>query len=245
MQDEVRKIEKYVQIPHVYGVDISFRKYGVFRKDPKFEIYVREEGEGIRKMLERRVLRRSIVSDENRIFENAKKATIGENKVKVLDLSDLVIQILGQDRPLPALVSSIPVSLALHPQSIDPRHVISVTQDKSFIQKLGLLFEIADYLNPDPDVKRKLRILRRFYPFQDSVWILNPPPSESSEKDEETRSKNRILTIQSFWKCFQTPLMEEFEAQFRLHVPEERMKWRYQQRITKKFSERGIRVRKL
>ncbi len=246
MEDEIRKIEKYVEVPHVYGVDVSFARYGVDLKDPKFEIYVEEEDEGIRQMLERRVLKRSIVTDQKRIFENSETVEIAGHEIEVLDLSDLVMEVLGQDRPLPTLVSCIPVALALHPGAIDPRRVISTTQDKSFIQKLGFLFEIADYLNPDPGVKARLRVLRRFHPFGETTWILNPPVSDTPEDEEKGfRSKNRILTLQSFWKCQETPLMEEFESQYRLYVPEEKMKWIYQQRITKKFSERGIRVRRL
>ncbi len=246
MEEEIQKIEKYVSVPHVYGIDISFFKYGVPLPDPNFDIYIQEEGEGAKQMLERRVLRSATITENKKIFQNAKVATIGDQVVKVMDLSDLLIEILGEARPLPAMVSAIPVALAANPGAVEVEYVISTTRDKSFIQKLGFLFEIADYLNPDPDVKAKLRILRRFYPFAAMTWILNPPPATSPEVDEEKsfRSKNRILTIQSFWRCEQTPLMEEFEAQFRLFVPEELMKWRYEPRITKKFSERGIRVRR-
>ena len=247
MEDEVRKIEKYVKVPHAYGIDISFFKYGVPLPDPNFDIYVQEEDEGTKQMLDRKVLRGVNLVEETRIFDNAKVATIEDHVISVMDLSDLLIEILGEARPLPAMVSAIPVALATNPGSVDVEYIISTTRDKSFIQKLGFLFEIADYLNPDPEVKEKLRILRRFYPFEAMTWILNPPPATSAELDEEKtfRSKNRILTIQSFWKCEQTPLMEEFEAQFRLFVPEEMMKWRYEPRITKKFSERGIRVKRL
>lgn len=247
MEEEIRKIEKYVKVPHVYGIDVSFSKYGVGFADPSFDIYVGEEDDGVKQMLERRVLRNAVVTEEPRIFDNAKVATIGDHVIKVMDLGDLIIEILSQSRPLPSLVSCIPVTLALNPGAVDVEYVISTTQDKSFIQKLGFLFEIADYLNPDVEVKSKLRILRRFYPFDSATWILNPPPA-TSKNDQEgrtLRSKNRIITLQSFWRCEQTPLMEEFESQFRLFVPEEMMKWRYEPRITKKFSERGIRVRRL
>ena len=247
MEEEIRKIEKYVKMPHVYGIDISFFKYGISLSDPNFEIFVQEEDDGVKQMLERRVLRHATVTDEVRIFDNAKVATVGDHVIKVMDLSDLLIEILGQARPLPAMVSSIPIALAMNPAAVDVEYVISTTRDKSFIQKLGFLFEIADYLNPDSEVKSRLRILRRFYPFDSVTWILNPPPATSSETEEGKgfRSRNRIITLQSFWKCEQTPLMEEFESQFRLFVPEEVMKWRYEPRITKKFSERGIRVRRL
>jgi hypothetical protein len=246
MEDEIRKIEKYVEVPHIYGIDISFFKYGVPLPDPNFDIYVREEDEGVKQMLERRVLRSANMVEDARLFDNAKVATIGDHVISVMDLSDLLIEILGEARPLPAMVSAIPVALAMNPGAVDVEYIISTTRDKSFIQKLGFLFEIADYLNPDPEVKEKLRILRRFYPFEAMTWILNPPPATDSESDDEKsyRSRNRILTIQNFWKCEQTPLMEEFEGQFRLFVPEEMMKWRYEPRITKKFSERGIRVKR-
>jgi hypothetical protein len=242
MEEEIAKIEKYVKTPHVYGIDVSFFKYDVPLPDPSFDIYVRQEDEGTKQMLERRVLRNAVVTENSRIFDNAKVATFGEQVVEVLDLSDLLLEVLGEARPLPALVSAIPVALALNPGAVDVEYVVATTRDKSFIQKLGFLFEIADYLNPDPDVKAKLRVLRRFYPFEAGTWILNPPPATDQGVDEEKsfRSKNRILTIQAFWKCEQTPLMEEFEAQFRLFVPEEMMKWRYEPRITKK----GPRVRR-
>jgi hypothetical protein len=246
MEEEITKIEKYVKVPHVYGVDISFFKYGVPFPDPNFDIFVNEDDDGIKQMLERRVLRQAATVEDSKIFDNAKVATMGDQVIKVMDLSDLLIRVLSEDRPLPSLVSCIPVALALNPTSVDVEYVISTTQDKRFIQKLGFLFEIADYLNPDPDVKSRLRVLRRFHPFGSATWILSPPPATAAGPDEEKsfRSRNRILTLQGFWKCEQTPLMEEFEAQFRLFVPEEMMKWRYEQRITKKFSERGIRVRR-
>ncbi len=247
MEEEIRKIEKYIKVPHVYGIELSYAKYGVPLPDPSYEVYVREEDSGLRQMLERKVIRQAIVTEDSRLFDNAAVATVADQVIKVMGLSDLVIAILGQARPLPRLVSCIPIALSMYPGALSVEYVISTTRDKTLIQKLGFLFEIADYLNPDLAVKAKLRILRRFHPFDAVTWILSPPPATSPKEEEEKslKSKNRILTFQSFWKVEQTPLMEEFEGQFKLFVPEEMMKWRYEPRITKKFSERGIRVRRL
>ena len=246
MEEEVQKIEKYVQTPHVYGLEISFYRYGVKLADPSFDIFVREEDEGVRKMLDRRVLRRATVTDDDKIFENSKILRVGETEIRVLSLSDLLLMILREPRPLPELVSCIPVSLALFPDEVDVEYVIRTSGDPTLLQKLGLLFDVADYLNPSKAVKRKLRVLRRFYPFEAVTWILGPPPATSQrEGEKDFRKRNRIVTLQSFWRVEQTPLMEEFEAEFRLYVPEESMKWRYEPRITKKFSERGIRVRRM
>ncbi len=246
MEEEIRKIEKYIKVPHVYGVDISLSRYGVALPDPSYEILAAEQDDGAKQMLERRVLKQVLVTGDGRIFDDAAVATIGEQVIKVMGLTDLVIAILSEPRPLPGRVSCLPVALSLHPEALDVHHAISTTRDKTLIQKLGLLFEIADYLNPDMAVKSRLRLLRRFYPFDTIAWILNPPPATESQEDDGKiyRSRNRIITLQSFWRVEQTPLMEEFEAQFRLFVPEEMMKWRYEPRITKKFSERGIRVRR-
>ena len=245
MEEEVQKIEKYVHTPHVYGLHISFYRYGVPLADPNFELYVREEDEGVRKMLDRRVVRRAMVAEDEKIFENSKPFKVGESEIRVLSLSDLLLLILREPRPLPELVSCIPVSLGLFPDEVDVEYVIRSSRDPSLLQKLGLLFDVADYLNPSNEVKRKLRVLRRFYPFEATTWILGPPPVTAQKEEKDFRKRNRIMTLQTFWKVEQTPLMEEFEAEFRLYVPQEKMKWRYEPRITKKFSERGIRVRQM
>ncbi len=247
MEEEIRKIEKYVRVPHVYGVELSYSKYGVPLPDPSYDLYVQQEDSGLKQMLERRVVRQAIVTEDSKLFENAVVATVADQVIRVMGLSDLVLAILGQSRPLPRLVCCIPIALSMHPEALNVEYMVSKTRDKSLIQKLGFLFDIADYLNPDVAVKSKLRMLRRFYPFDSVTWILSPPPATPARQEEEKsfKSKNRILTFQSFWKVEQTPLMEEFEGQFKLFVPEEMMKWRYEPRITKKFSERGIRVRRL